>query len=174
MGHCAILGLVELCYLSERTYPVMALEYHPTVADYWKHRQVLVILTTGPLRTRRLVRHHQTEARALTPNMSTRNRGSKSIFKALYAMYHESLSSGVGGVVLSRHQYVLLFKSGPFFTPSLLPSLPNSVPRPNLNNTSTKSQSHIPFPWQQSLPEQIHNFGLFPFPTHSPRPMRFQ
>ena len=86
MGHCAIPGLVELCYLSERTYPIIALEYNPTVADYWKYRRVLVILTTGTLRTRRLVRLHQTEARASTPNTSTRNKGSKSIFKALYAM----------------------------------------------------------------------------------------
>ena len=36
MGHCAILGLVELCYLSERMYPVIALEYNPTTADCWK------------------------------------------------------------------------------------------------------------------------------------------
>ena len=34
MGHCAILGLAELCYLSERTYPVIRLEYNPTIADY--------------------------------------------------------------------------------------------------------------------------------------------
>ncbi len=103
MGHCAILGLVELCYLPERTYPVIGFEYNPSIADYLKYRRVLVILTTGALRTRKLVRHHQTEARASKPNTSTRNRGSKNIFKALCAMYHESLSSGVGGVDLSLH-----------------------------------------------------------------------
>ena len=81
MGHCAILGLVELCYLSERTYLVMGLEYNSTIADYWKYRRVLVILTTGTLRTKRPVYHHQTEARALIPNTSTRNEGSKSISK---------------------------------------------------------------------------------------------
>ena len=104
MGHCAILGLVELCYLSERTYPVIALEYNATIADCWKYRRVPVTSTTGTLRTRRLVHHHQIEARALRPNMSTRNKGSQSIFKALYAMFDETLRPGVGGVVLFGYQ----------------------------------------------------------------------
>ena len=85
MGHCAILRLVELCYLSERTYPVVGLEYNPTVADYSKYRRVLVILITGTLRIRKSVRHHQTEVRALTPNTSTRNKGSK-IFSKRYTL----------------------------------------------------------------------------------------
>ena len=156
----------------------MALEYNPTIADYWKHRRVLVILTIGTLRTRRLVRHHQTEAQALTPNMSTRNRGSKSIFKALYAMYHEFLSSGVGGVggvVLSRHQHVLLFESGHFFTPSLDQIL--TTPQPNLDIISPslgnnlfliKSTPLAPFLSQHTLHVPCASTDTLNIPIHFP------
>ena len=84
----------------------------------------------------------------LRPNTSTRNKGCKSIFKALYAMYYEHLCPGVGGVALSRHQYVLLLKSGHFLTPSLLPSLPslpNSLLQPHLNHTLTTPQPNLNF-----------------------------
>ena len=87
-------------YLSVRTRK-WVVEYNLTIADYL-NRRVLAISTTGTLRTRRLVLHHQTEARALTPNMSTRNRRSRNIFQALFAMHHKSLCPSVGGIVLSQ------------------------------------------------------------------------
>ncbi len=149
-------------YLSVRTRR-WGVKYNPTITDYLKYRRVLAISMTGTLRTRRPVRHHQTEARALTPNTSTRNRGSRNIFEALYAMYHESLCPGVGGVVLSRpHIYYCSTQDYLSLRP-YIPHCPTPSPRPHLDLITTSLGTNT-FLTRSSPPA----FFLFRYTLHVP------